>query len=121
MRERAYCEVSADPDGLPRRAHLQLGEQLSGTSPGLTVDGHVLPLNPDPYFLFTAAHANSPILPGFAGTLDSLGRATASLVLPPGAGASIVGVTLHHAYAVYDVATSKVTHTSNVVPLLIQP
>jgi len=70
---------------------------ISGTAPGLTVDGLNLPLNPDPYFFFTASHANSPVLPGFAGTLDGLGRASASLVLPPGAGGSIVGVTLNHA------------------------
>ena len=94
---------------------------ISGTDPGVTVDGQNLPLNYDSYFLFTFANANSPITPGFAGTLDALGRAQASLTLPAGAAASIVGLTIHHAYAVVDASQSLVTHASNAVPLEILP
>ena len=94
---------------------------LSGTAPGLTVDGVNIPLNVDPYFLFTLSDANGPILPGFSGTLDGLGKASASLILPPGAAAPIVGLSLQHAFAIVDTGTSKVSHASNAVPLVITP
>ena len=91
---------------------------VSGTSPGITANGFVLPLNLDDVLLFTIDNANTPLLMQTMGTLSPLGRATASLNLPPGVYTPVSG---NFAFAVYDLATLTVTATSNAVPLAIGP
>ncbi len=93
----------------------------SGTDVGVTYGGQTIPLNFDPYFFYTLTHPNSALLPGSFGTLDTLGKSTASLVLPAGAAAPLVGTTLNHAYATLDPVTLNVIHTSNAVPLELTP
>ena len=100
--------------------YLVLGS-LSGTSPGLTSGGFTLPLNLDPYFVFTVNNAGGPTLPGTFGVLDGLGNGSASLVLGPGVAAAAAGLTAHHAYAVLDPVTLAVTHTSNAAPTELVP
>ena len=75
---------------------------LSGTSPGTPVDGVVLPLNLDPYLLFTAASPNTPPLAGSLGVLDPGGAATAAVTLAPGTNPALAGLTAHHAYLVFE-------------------
>ena len=101
-------------------AYFVLGS-LSGTDPGLPAGASVLPLNFDAYLLFTLTKPNSAILQGSLGTLDALGKATASFVLSPGAGSAAAGSTVHHAFAVIDVLAAEVTHTSNAVPISLLP
>ncbi|MEM7204896.1 MAG: aryl-sulfate sulfotransferase [Planctomycetota bacterium] len=99
------------------KVYVMLGS-ASGTSPGLPVRGVTLPLVPDPYLIFTA-NASAAGVPPFLGTLDGAGNASATLFLPPLP--VLAGLTLHHAYAVFDTATRQVTHVSNPVPLRYEP
>src|SRR6185295_16744737 len=91
------------------RGYLVLAS-ASGTIPGMDLNGFVLPLNPDDLLLLTIAAANTPLLTRTLGTLNSLGRASAALNLPP----ILLGapIPLHFASAVFDVPTSTVTATS---------
>lgn len=69
---------------------------LSGTSPGIDFFFENVPVNYDNFTLATIVLAGSSIFPGFAGTLDANGAASAQLVsgpLPP----SLVGVQMDFA------------------------
>ena len=54
-------------------------------------------MNYDAYMQLTIDYANSTLFTGFAGTLDSQGKATATINVPANLDPSWVGVTLHHA------------------------
>ncbi|MEM7204445.1 MAG: aryl-sulfate sulfotransferase [Planctomycetota bacterium] len=111
--------VTVDFDLVAGRRNAQNSYALlgsaSGTAPGIAGRGFVLPLNPDAYLNFTALAG----LPGFSGTLDGLGNASASLTLPPLP--PLMGMTLNHAFAVVDRRTMQVNLTSNPVPLVFTP
>ena len=103
------------------RLHLLLGS-ASGTSPGIPVNGLVLPLNPGPYFDYSLVAQNGPLLVGTFGVLDGGGSATAQFVLPGAwASASLAGLVLHHAYVVLEPTTVAVVLTSNAVSLELVP
>ncbi|MEM7204359.1 MAG: VCBS repeat-containing protein [Planctomycetota bacterium] len=102
------------PAALAGETYLILGT-LSGTTPGLSLLGQHLPLNPDAYTTFTASGVPGLLVPG-GGTLSATGQATADLMVP-GLPASAVGLTLHHAYAVLD--SSGLAHVSAPVPFAI--
>ena len=101
--------------------YLLLGS-VSGTTPGQPVDGQLLPLNYDSYFLHTLVHPNSPTLGNSWGLLSSDlpgpgGMATATFTLPPKLDPTLVGMTVHHAFVVLDWSTGMVSLTSNAVPV----
>ncbi len=101
--------------------HFLLGS-ISGTSPGVTVDGVTLPLNPDTYTLFTMSAPNAPPLSGSLGTLDATGSASAAFTVPPGTSPALVGLRLDHAFAVLDPAASPfVRLVSNPMILVLTP
>ncbi len=83
------------------RGYLILGS-LSGTVPGFVLDGQLVPLVPDAYFLYTVQAAGLPPLLGGVGMLDASGRAQASFTLPAGLPPSVVGLSLWHAAIVYE-------------------
>ena len=93
----------------------------SGTSPGLPVDGLVLPLAFDALTLATVQTPGSPPFSGYFGALDSTGQSTASLTLSPGSLSSLAGTTLHHAFAVLDLTLGQVTEVSPAVELNLAP
>jgi hypothetical protein len=69
---------------------------LSGTTPGTDFYFENVPVNYDLFTLATIYEANGPIFPGFTGTLDATGAATAQLVsgpLPP----ALIGVQMDFA------------------------
>lgn len=71
----------------------------SGTSPGIKWPPNlVFPLNPDVVFHAVWAAALNNTLPGFLGSLDSNGRQTARLTMPPGAYLLPINTTLHFAH-----------------------
>lgn len=74
----------------------------TGTTPGLNLAGLHLPLNWDGYMQFTLVHPNSPPLTNGFGYLDSNGQAQARLDILAGSPASMIGITLNHAYLVFD-------------------
>lgn len=104
--------------GLP---YFLLGS-ITGTSPGFPVDGLVLPLNLDSYFLFTLQFANLPPLGQSSGVLNANGRANASFTLAAGSPATLAGATVNHAWLALEIfPVPKVIATSNPWAFTIQP
>ena len=95
---------------------------VSGTSPGFTKSGVHVPLNWDVYTDLTLAFANTAVLTNTFGSLDGVGRASASLNLAPGLlPPTAVGAVLRHAFVAVHPASSQLTWASNAVDLLITP
>ena len=94
----------------------------SGTSPGLPVDGLLVPLNVDGYFLFTLANPGLRPLSGALGVVSGAGQGAASFALPAGTDASLAGLRVHHAAVVVPLATLvPVQVVTNAAPLLLEP
>jgi len=115
-------ELSAGPSfaGLP---YLMLGS-MSGTSPGLLLDGLLLPLVVDAYTTNTLLSPNTPPLAQSFGNLDAQGKAQAFFSLPANAPASLNGLQLHHAYMVIELIPGvilHVVHASEAAALLLVP
>ncbi|MEM7306251.1 MAG: FG-GAP repeat protein [Planctomycetota bacterium] len=106
--------------GFAGQAYLVLGSQ-SGTSPGVSAFGLTLPLNPDPYFLVTLNGSSASPLAGSFGSIDAAGGAAASFVLPPGSDAALVGLVLHHAFALLSATGAELIAVSNAEPLALLP
>ena len=98
-----------------------MAASASGTAPGFDLSGHHLPLNIDAMTTATLTLANTPLLPGTMGTLDSLGRGTGSLAAPPGVLAGLAGYHLDFAMAAFDPMTGTPTWASNSIPLIFLP
>jgi hypothetical protein len=94
---------------------------LGGAGPGLPLGpGLVLPLQVDPYTLFTIQSPNTAPLLGSLGTLDAQGMATAHFQMPANVPVSLVGIVLQHAFFTLTPA-SVPTFVSAAVPLQIVP
>ena len=80
---------------------------VAGPVPGVVVDGLLLPLTPDAYFLYTLQNPNTTVLTNTVGTLAPNGTNTApvSFNVPQGINPGLVGTNLYHAYAVVDLST----------------
>ncbi len=98
-------------------AYLVLGS-LSGIKPGLRVGNLTLPLQPDPYFFFSASAANSAVLPGSLGILDAKGQGSCRFQAVPGLPKVLAGLRADHAFLVF--GKHGFTMTSNWVPLLFE-
>jgi hypothetical protein len=61
-----------------------------------------MPLNYDSYTSFTLTNPNSPILTGSFAGLDMFGAGIASFNVPPASSPAYVGLTVHHAFVVFD-------------------
>ncbi len=74
---------------------------VSGTSPGVSINGLTMPLNFDPYFNTTILLPNLPPFVNSFGNLDADGQATTLFTLPGGGlFPNLIGVHADHAYAV---------------------
>ena len=95
----------------------------SGASPGVSLNGVPLPLNvPDFFFKFTLTNANAGPFTDTLGTVGSSGGAAASVTVPAGLNASLVGFRLDFAYLVFDVpGLGNAVFGSNPVPLEFVP
>ena len=106
---------------LPNQLYLLLGS-ATGTAPGLPVDAGLLPLNPDPYFMFRLLTPHLPPVQGGLGLLNPLGMSTGRIEFPPGSPPGLAGLTLHHAFIVIDyLGSGNSTFTSNAVPVFLIP
>jgi hypothetical protein len=101
--------------------YLVLGS-LSGTAPGLSIDGQLLPLVFDAWTAHTLANPNvGPLLQTF-GTLDAQGRALAALQLPAPLAPVLGGMTLHHAFLALSITPAlQVTFASEPAGLFLWP
>lgn len=83
------------------RSYLVVGS-ATGTTPGITLNGLHVPLNPDAYTTLLVGHGGGVPFVGFRGVLDAQGEASAAFVIPPNVPPSVLGFTVHHAYLVFD-------------------
>jgi len=75
----------------------------SGSKPGQILGhGSFLPVKLDQVSVLGWSLKNTPLMPGFAGTLDAEGSASFALLLPPGVASSLAGTTLTVAAVVHD-------------------
>lgn len=97
--------------------YLMLGS-LSGSSPGIPIDGIVLPLVQDAYTLFSLQSANLPPFANSLGFLDACGRSNAALTLPGGLSPALAGTVAQHAFFTLDSTggTFAPVFASNAVP-----
>jgi hypothetical protein len=92
----------------------------TGTTPGITLDGVLVPLSLDSYTLLTLNSLNKAPFAGTFGLLDPQGRATASIELEGGQlGPSAVGLQFHHAYVA--LSGGAVALASNPTAVEIRP
>ena len=87
---------------------------MSGISPGTTIGGLDIPINPDAFTAKTRSAVFSSYFLDFQGSLDSEGNATAQLIAGP-IPSSFVGRTMHFAY----VLLSPLDYSSNATPVEI--
>jgi hypothetical protein len=109
-----YFELDAGP-AHANAPYLLLGS-LSGISPGLPLGRCTLPLNPDPYLLFSITAPNTALLPGGLGVLDAQGKASARFVAIPGLPPSFAGTRIDHAFVTFD--SQGPAFCSNWIPLV---
>jgi hypothetical protein len=94
----------------------------SGTTPGVMLSPSITaPLNIDNYALQTISSTNSPPILGSLGLLDIDGVSKRTLIVPPGLEPSLAGLTLHHAYLIFEPLTFDLIGVSNAVPLTLVP
>jgi hypothetical protein len=93
---------------------------VTGTSPGLTLGGAHLPLNPDFWFGFTLTKPFAGVFGGFLAPLDANGTGTATFSLPAGLDPNLAGVVFHHAF-VASAAFGDVDFASTPVRLELLP
>jgi hypothetical protein len=94
----------------------------SGTSPGIAVDGLVLPLALDPWLLAVLQSPNQPPFAKNLGLLGAHGKGYATLAVPAGTDPALAGAILHHAFAVLDLDVSHTVElVSNATALQLLP
>ena len=100
--------------------YLMLGS-VSGTTPGTSLNGVPVPLNPDFLWSFMASGPNTPpLLNQTLGTLAAAGTGTASVVVSPGLiPAAVAGLQMDFAYVVAEPTALLFTAASNAVPVHI--
>ena len=102
------------------KSMLLLGS-YTGTSPGLSPPGWNIPLNPDCYMNYLYSIPVGQYHTGNWGRLDSFGRRTATLTLPPGLAMGFEGTTFHHAVVTFTQMGLVIRDVSNPVPFLMTP
>jgi hypothetical protein len=85
---------------------------VSGTSPGLTLNGVNIPLVVDAYTLYTVEQANQLPFSGTLGLLDSLGGRLSRLNVPAGSIPALAGQQLYHVSLGIDPTSLAVTRSS---------
>jgi hypothetical protein len=94
----------------------------SGSSPGVAVGLHQLPLNVDDYLLLTVNQPNSSFLSQSLSVLDSDGRASCQFNLPSGLNPALAGLNVHHAALLFDLGGgTSLRHVTPAAGLLLTP
>ena len=100
--------------------YLVLGS-LSGITPGISFGNLHLNLNWDAYSTYTYLNPNTAVLSSTFGSLDSLGKANASINLPAGLDPALVGMQAVHAFVAVDLNTLIPSLASNPVSMDLLP
>lgn len=93
----------------------------SGTSPGVPVELHTLPLNVDDYTLLTLSQPNSTFLSPSLSFLGGDGRASLQFSLPAGTSSSLSGLVVNHAGLLFDLQGYGLLHTTPATSLTLTP
>jgi len=112
------ANFTLDPGPLHQFADYRILGSISGTTLGINFGPVNVPVNYDGFMLITIFDASSSALPGFAGTLDTTGSATAAVVsgpLPP----TLVGLQMD--FAAFVKAGNAVRWASDPTHLEIVP
>jgi hypothetical protein len=94
---------------------------LTGSSPGVVLDGQMFPLVPDAWTALVLGAPNQGWYHANLGFVSSLGSAQASVAIPAGLSAAFAGLELWHAGLVFDLFLGKVVWTSDAVELVLVP
>jgi hypothetical protein len=94
---------------------------ISGTMPGLTLDGVHVPLAADPWTSLLLGAPNQGWYHANLGILSAAGSANARLDVPAGLSSTFAGLKFWHAGIVVDVFLAQVVWASNAVELLLVP
>ncbi|MCZ6599002.1 MAG: hypothetical protein O7B99_15300, partial [Planctomycetota bacterium] len=89
-------------------------------SPGVTIGGVDIPLNPDAFTDFSIAQAGSVFLPGSVGTLDATGSVSAGLDTQGPFSASFAGLELILVVVMFDGSGSP-THATAPTAISLVP
>ncbi|HKE01818.1 MAG TPA: hypothetical protein VKE69_12465 [Planctomycetota bacterium] len=112
--------LDAGPESAGKK-YVVIGSFL-GTSPATILGATVVPLVSDRYFIVTLNGAGVSLLTtGASGHLDAQGKATAAIDLPPLSAPTLIGKTVHHAFALFDETTDLYYAASNAVRLTLLP
>lgn len=95
-----------------------VGTNFTGTAPGISIAGIVIPLNFDDLLQISLELPNSAVFTNNLGFLDAGGRAFAALNVPP-IPAYLAGLNLNSAAVIVDSVTLVPTLATNPVPLAI--
>lgn len=109
------------PHGRYSRLYVLAGS-YTGTSPGVPLGNHLLPLTPDFYMTYLVGTPNALILNNVG--INALRYSTATMTLPKGLATVLVGRTLYHAFTVIDLHPAHqelFIHTSNAVFVRVVP
>lgn len=98
--------------------YLILGSAGS-TAPGIPVDGVVLPLEFDSYFLWTVTSAGQAPFSGTVGLLDAGGQASANLSVPANLSLDLAGAALNHAALVFSATTGAAVLATEISTLVL--
>lgn len=101
------------------QSYLVLGS-ISGTSPGVLIQGVTVPLQFDAYTQFTFSNPNAPPLQGGFGSIGFLGKNHPTLKVPAGTDPALAGLAVYHAYGVFD-DDLNLTHVSNALTTVLDP
>lgn len=94
---------------------------VTGTSPGIPVDGVVVPLALDAYTLSLLSSFGGLPIPMSLGFLDADGRATAELIVPAGTDPTLAGVVGYHAFLTLNPFLLLADFASNAVTVDLVP
>ena len=81
--------------------------------------GFQVPLNIDNYFIGTLAPVGNPVFVDTFGSLDGMGRATATILVP--ADVDLIGFTSHHAFAAFDLGPLEIRKVSGAISAILVP
>ena len=103
--------LEAGPDNADN-AYLFLGS-ITGSSPGFPFGGLQVPLNVDPYLFMLIQNPGASPVANAINALDTAGKGVARVVIPGGMDPIFAGVTVSHAYLVFDIQTLNPVFVSN--------
>jgi hypothetical protein len=117
VKSKDHCVFALDAGAAHAGKPYLLVGSFTGTAPGIRLaPGVLLPLNYDDYTGYGISDPNT-IIKRSSGSLDSAGKATADFGMFPAIPLAAIGLTIHHAFVVFDAGRTRFQYASNARPL----